>query len=98
MKQEIFNTYTNRVCDIFSVDEKILFEKVKRQDVVDARHLLYYLCSQRFMKVVYIMEYMAEKGYVIGNSSVQYGINAVKKRAKKDKDYKTFIKEINNEV
>ena len=98
MKEEIFNIYVKKVCYIFSVDEKILFEKVKRQDVVDARHLLYYLCSQRFMKGVYIMEYMAEKGYVIGNSSIQYGINIVKKRAKKDKDYKTFIKEINNEV
>ena len=98
MKHQIFNIYVQKVCDIFSIEEELLFEKIKRQDVVDARHLLYYLCSQRFMKVVYIMEYMAEKGYVIGNSSVQYGINAVKKRAKKDADYKTFIKEINNEA
>ena len=98
MKHQIFNIYVQKVCDIFSIEEELLFEKIKRQDVVDARHLLYYLCSQRFMKGVYIMKYMAEKGYVIGNSSVQYGINAVKKRAKKDADYKTFIKEINNEA
>ena len=98
MKQDIFNTYIEKVCDIFNVDEKILFKKVKRQDVVDARHLLYYLCSERLMKGVYIMEYMAEKGYIIDSSSIRYGINAVKKRARKDKDYKIFIKNIKNEI
>jgi chromosomal replication initiation ATPase DnaA len=98
MKQDIFNAYTKKVCDLFSVEEKILFEKIKRQDVVDARYLLYYLCAERPMRAVYIREYMAEKGYIIAHSSILYGIRSVRKRIKKDKDYVQVIKDIKNEV
>lgn len=94
MKQNIFNQYVKKVCDLFSIEDKLLFEKTKRKDVVDARHLLYYLCSKRPMRLVYIQEYMAERGYVINHSSIIYGVRVVTKRAKKDQDYQQAIKEI----
>ena len=98
MKQDIFNHYVKSVCELFSLEEKLLFEKLKRKDVVDARHLLYYLCIKRPMRVVFIQEYLAERGYIIGNSSILYGVRSVSKKIKKDKDYIKAVKDINNAI
>jgi len=94
MKQNVFNQYADKVCEIFSIEEKLLFEKTKRKDVVDARHLLYFLCAERPMRIVYIQEYMAESGYIINHSSIIYGIRKVSERVKTDKDYIQVIKDI----
>lgn len=94
MKFDVFNSYVEQVADLFDVDEEAIFTKTKRRDVVDARHLLYYLCSKRPMRVVYIQEYMAERGYVINHSSILHGISQVEHRVKKDKDYVKAVKDI----
>jgi len=98
MKQDVFNQYVNRVCDLFSIEDKLLFEKNKRKDAVDSRHLLYYLCAKRPMRLVYIQEYMAERGYIISHSSITYGIRKTAKIVKKDKDYQLVVKTIKDEV
>jgi hypothetical protein len=46
------------------------------------------------MRLVYIQEYMAEKGYLINHSSIIHGIDMVTKKIKKDKDYVNVVKEI----
>ena len=46
---------------------------------VDARHLLYYLCSKRPMRITYIQKYMKANGYNINHSSIIHGINVMKK-------------------
>jgi len=92
MKTTIFNQYVERVCFLFNVDKELLFSKTKRRDVVDARHLLYYLCSLRPMRLVYIQEYMSENGYLINHSSIHHGIQVVKEKMETDIDY---VKEIN---
>ncbi len=94
MKFDVFNSYVEQVSDLFDVDEEAIFTKTKRRDVVDARHLLYYLCSKRPMRVVYIQEYMAERGYVINHSSILHGISQVEEKVKKDKDYVKAVKNI----
>lgn len=94
MKFDVFNSYVEQVADLFDVDEEAIFTKTKRRDVVDARHLLYYLCSKRPMRVVYIQEYMAERGYVINHSSILHGISQVEEKVKKDKDYVKAVKNI----
>lgn len=94
MKFDVFNSYVEQVADLFDVDEEAIFTKTKRRDVVDARHLLYYLCSKRPMRVVYIQEYMAERGYVINHSSILHGISQVEEKVKKDKDYVKAVKDI----
>jgi chromosomal replication initiation ATPase DnaA len=98
MKQNIFNQYAEKVCDIFSIEDKSLFEKNKRKDVVDARHLLYFLCSERPMRIVYIQEYMAERGYIINHTAILYGIRKVTEKVKTDKDYVKVIKDIKNAI
>ncbi len=98
MKTKIFNQYVDKVCYLFNIDSDILFTKTKRRDVVDARHLLYYLCSQRPMRLVYIQEYMAEKGYEINHSSIHHGIAQVKSKLESDVDYIETINSVLNEA
>ena len=47
MKQEIFNKYVKKVCQLFDLTNEEVFTKSKMRERVDARHLLYYLCSKR---------------------------------------------------
>ncbi len=94
MKAVIFNDYVKQVCDIFSIDETSLFTKSKRRDIVDARHLLYYICYTRPMRIVYIQEYMAENGYNINHSSIIHGIGIVKGKLQLDADYKDVVNNI----
>jgi len=46
MKQDVFNQYSERVADVFHVTKEELFSKSKKPELVDARRLLYYLCSK----------------------------------------------------
>ena len=98
MKTKIFNQYVDKVCYLFNKDKETLFTKTKRKDVVDARHLLYYLCSKRPMRLVYIQEYMADGGYDINHSSIHHGIAQVKTKLENDKDYIETINSVLNEV
>lgn len=92
MKAEIFNTYATWIAKIFDIEESSMFEKSKKRELVDARQLLYYLCSERPIRVVYIQSYMSERGYNVGHSAIVHGIKVAKKRLSKDKDYKLIIK------
>ena len=93
MKTEIFNSYVDKVSSLFNVDTDMIFTKTKRSDIVDARHLLYYLCYVRPMNLVYIQEYMSSNGYHIAHSSIHHGIKMVRKKiSSKDKDYISNIK------
>ena len=98
MKTKIFNQYVEKVCYLFGIESEILFTKTKRRDVVDARHLLYYLCSIRPMRLVYIQEYMAENGYVINHSPIHHGISQVRQKLEEDVDYIEVISKVANEV
>ena len=94
MKSDIFKSYAKQVCLIFSIDEETLFTKSKRRDIADARHLLYYLCSIRPMRPVYIQEYMADEGYKISHSSIIHGINVVKNKIQSDLDYVAVVDKV----
>ena len=96
MKQQIFMAYALDVCDIFGLKTKILFTKMKRRDVVDARFLLYYICFKRPMRIRDIQEYMADYGYAISHSAIIKGIAIMTDRIKNDKDYSDLIKRLND--
>ncbi len=93
MKEKIFKKFVEEVCDLYGIEEETLFTKTKRRDCVDARHLLYYLCSERPMRLVYIQEYMAQNGYYIPHSSIHHGIAQVRKKIENnDRDYIATVK------
>jgi chromosomal replication initiation ATPase DnaA len=94
MKVQIFQNYVDKVSEVFGLSEKEMFTKTKKRDIVDARHLLYYLCYTRPMRLKYIQDYMSEKGYHIKHSTIIHGINIVEEKIKEDRDYKKVIERI----
>lgn len=98
MKQDVFNQYVERVADIFQVTKEDIFSKSKKRELVDARHLVYYLCAKRPMQVTYIQKYMKEAGYDIQHSSIIHGITAVEQKIADDKDYVSIVKEVERAV
>tara|TARA_R100000426_G_scaffold79238_1_gene56882 strand:+ start:283 stop:576 length:294 start_codon:yes stop_codon:yes gene_type:complete len=95
MKLNIFNDYVTEVANLYNIEEEKIFEKSKERGIVDARHLLYYLCYYRPMKLKYIQDYMGQRGYEIGHSSIIHGIQSVHKAMAQDDDYQKVINEIN---
>jgi chromosomal replication initiation ATPase DnaA len=98
MKQDVFNQYVERVADLFSVSRDDIFSKSKKRELVDARHLVYYLCAKRPMSISYIQRYMNEAGYVIQHSSIIHGINSVEQKMSGDKDYVSIVKDVERAV
>jgi chromosomal replication initiator protein len=94
MKQDIFNRYVDRIAALFHITKEDMFSKSKKSELVDARHLLYYMCYNRQMKITSIEDYMALSGYTIKHSSIIHGIKAVEDKIKEDKDYVVAIKEL----
>ena len=95
MKLNIFNDYVTEVANLYNIEEEKIFEKSKERCIVDARHLLYYLCYYRPMKLKYIQDYMGQRGYEIGHSSIIHGIQSVHKAMAQDDDYQKVINDIN---
>jgi len=98
MKSDVFNQYVERVIDLFGITKEELFSKSKKREMVDARHLIYYLCSKRPIQITYIQRYMNQNGYKIQHSSIIHGIASVEQKIKDDKDYVTIVKEVERAV
>lgn len=94
MKQNVFNQYVERIAKLFNISKEDIFTKSKKSELVDARHLLYYMCYNRQIKITSIEDYMALGGYTIKHSSIIHGIKAVEDKIKEDKDYVVAIKEL----
>jgi chromosomal replication initiator protein len=98
MKQDVFNQYVERVADLFGISKEDIFSKSKKREYVDARHLVYYLCSKRPMQIMYIQKFMNEAGYDIKHSSIIHGISAVEQKIAQDKDYVSIVKDMERAV
>ena len=91
MKIRIFNQYVEKVTKLFGIEKDELFQKSKKRKVVDARHLLYYMCYNRPMRLRYIQDYMSENEYEVGHSSILHGIAQVERKIIEDGDYISVI-------
>ena len=91
MKKEVFKEYVDKVTDHFDMTSEQLFAKKKDKPIVDARHVLFYLCHQRQITSSYIKHYMSEYGYDIALSSIGHGIKKMDKEVGNDPDYATLI-------
>lgn len=87
MKQEVFSKYVEKVSEQFGITPQEMFSRSKKREYVDARHLLFYLCSVRPMRLSYIQNYLLMSGYKTQHSSILHGIDAAKKRMDEDPDY-----------
>jgi len=86
-KKNVFNQYAQSVAKAHDISTEQLFTKDKSKHVVDARHMLYYLCRQRPMRIAYIETYMKDSGYQITHSSIIHGLKSVDQNKLKDKDF-----------
>lgn len=98
MKSDIFNQYVDRITELFQITKEDMFSKKKNRELVDARHLLYYLCYKRPIAIRYIEKYMTENGYPITHPTILYGIRSVAQRVKEDHDYMQIVKDIEKAV
>jgi chromosomal replication initiation ATPase DnaA len=98
MKQEIFNQYVSKIAKLYRVEEAELFDKSRKQELVDARHMLFYLCVSRPMPMYSIKTYMAERGLPIQQPAIINGIRKIEKNIAEDSDYAQIISEIERSV
>jgi chromosomal replication initiation ATPase DnaA len=98
MKREIFDRYVTKVADAYGVEEEVLFHTTRKQTVVDARHMLFYLCITRPMAIYVIREYMASRGLPIQQSAIMNGVRKAENHKHKDKDYAQVLSNIANTV
>lgn len=94
MKIEVFNQYLDGIIKLYDIPREWIFSKLKKREVVDARHMLYYLCFNRNIQVSYIQRFMRSKGYDIGHSSIIHGIKVIEEKVLTDSDYKQIINKI----
>lgn len=94
MKSDIFNQYVDKITKRFSITKEELFSKTKKPECAEARHMLYYLCHTRPMRITYIQAYMNENGYNTSHSVILYGISSAQAKIAMDRDYKTVVKSI----
>lgn len=98
MKEEIFNQYVDRVINLFGITKEDFFLKSRKRDCVDARYLVYYLCSERRIQISYIQKFMNKNGHESSHTLIIHGIKTTKEKVEEDKDYQSIFKEIDKAV
>jgi len=99
MKQDIFNQYVTKVCDAFGIsDEQTLFQTTRKQTIVDARHMLFYLCITRPITMYALIEYMSERGLPLQHSAIMNGVRKAENHKHKDRDYAQVLLNISSTV
>ena len=93
MKQKIFNFYLTKILEAFSTTKEELFSNSRRSDLIDARHLLFYLCFNRPMRIIDINKILKSEGFDINHSVIIYGASAGKEKARTNRDYKRLVLE-----
>ena len=98
MKEDVFNQYVERVSQLFSITNEDFFSKSKKRNLVDARHLVYFLCLRGNIKVISIKNFMENNNHEIFRTSITHGIKSVSKKVEEDRDYKDIVNEIEKAV
>ena len=98
MNGELFNTYTDEVCKRFGVTKKELIEKSQNHEVVDARYMLYLLCSRSGMRISYIERSMKGIGHGITHSTIIRGIEKAKRIMIEDEGYTKIVTNIEKDA
>ena len=98
MKKIIFEQYIAAICNLYNISKEQLFEKTKTKEIVNARYLLYYLCSKRNMGTAELGRYLDEIGSGVNATTIHYAIKVVTSRVDEDRDYWAVVKRISESV
>ncbi|NBP69684.1 MAG: hypothetical protein EBR30_22690 [Cytophagia bacterium] len=99
MKKILFNQFVKQVANTFGMkNPDVMFERTKRQDIVDARQLLFFLCMERDISLADILRLMEERGLPLKHPAVINGINKVKDKVDNDPDYRFLVDKLQSAV
>ena len=99
MKKILFNQFVKQVAKAFGMkNPDVMVERTKRQDIVDARQLLFYLCDERGISLADIIRLMEEHGLPLKHPAVINGINKIKDKVDSDPDYRFLIDKLQSSV
>lgn len=99
MKKILFDQFVERIAQVFGLkDPSAIFMRTKRQDVVDARQMLFFLCYDRGISLADILRLMADRGLPLKHPAVLGGIRKIKEKVESDPDYKFFIDKVHSKV
>ncbi len=91
MQRKVFIKYLFNIINSFNISVDDFFKKTKDREIVEARHIFYWLCyNDGKLKISVIVRMMKDYGYNIGHSSVIYGINTIDET---EDNYQLTIKE-----
>ncbi len=78
MTPEKFNDAINSVSSVLEISPEIMFSDTREKHIVDARHIVFYLCKNRFgMPLVYIQRFCKTRGYSVHHATIKHGINKI---------------------
>jgi len=97
MKKEIFDDYATAVAKRFHLTLDEMFTSSRRQDLVDARQMLYYLCMERPIRISYIQRFLETYNFKVTHSTIIHGYNKAKELIDRDSDFKNLINGILND-
>ena len=92
MKYKIFKLILDNILQHteVSLEELLGGGKNSTKAMVQSRHLLFYLCSQRGMRPTEIQEYMERVGYPLAHTTVTRGVNHIQEVIVNDPDISTI--------
>jgi|TARA_R100000541_G_scaffold6448_1_gene13988 chromosomal replication initiation ATPase DnaA len=97
MKRKIFDQYVEIVENALEITKNDIFTKTRKRENVEARDLLFYLCSQRNMRGNFILNRCKENGLDLDDSQITRGKAKIEELISSDPDWKQLIKGILND-
>ena len=74
-----FNQLADDIANAYGTDRESLFERSKKQFDTQPRHLLWYVCSQKGIRNVFIEAFTSENGLNVKHSTITRGISRAEK-------------------
>ena len=76
--------YVDFIADECRISRDLFFSNSRKKRYSTTRYIFYYICTQRPMSVLNIIDYMADNGFKVTRQNIEYGISKIEKD--KDKD------------
>ena len=95
MKEHIFIQYLKKIAKHLEVDDNLILEKTQIRHIVEARRLLWFLCSEHGMTPTEIKRHTKNLSSIdFQRSTIDRGIVSIKETIRKDPDYNYIISKL----
>jgi chromosomal replication initiation ATPase DnaA len=76
--------YVDFICDECGISRDEFFSNSRKNRKAIARYMFYYVCKQRPMTMLNIVDYMSDNGFSVTRQNIEYGLSKINED--KDKD------------